>query len=147
MKRMTDMEKYLIRKFHKSMAGSRGYTLMELLAVIAILAVLLGIAVPSVVSVSGALKFAQRNDHARRIFLAAQANLTRLRAEGRLIYLRKEAEMPFRFRKTAAASRRRTGPGSMFIPRLPCLLTGRSGMPMPWFCPEKAWTQICGSGK
>ncbi|MGM9590815.1 MAG: hypothetical protein ACI3V0_11700 [Faecousia sp.] len=68
----------------KSKKGSLGYTLTELLVVIGILAVLCAIAIPSIITISRALKFRQRNDYAKTIFLAAQENLTEMRSDGSL---------------------------------------------------------------
>ena len=84
MKGNTDMRNRLIRKFTKCKEGSLGYTLTEMLVVIGIIAVLCAIAIPSVVAISRSLKFAQRNDYAKSIFMAAQANLTEMRADGGL---------------------------------------------------------------
>ena len=78
------MRNRLIRKFTKCKEGSLGYTLTEMLVVIGIIAVLCAIAIPSVVAISKSLKFAQRNDYAKSIFMAAQANLTEMRADGGL---------------------------------------------------------------
>lgn len=62
----------------------RGLTLLEMLTVIAILAVVSAIAIPSVLGIRNALLFREKNDHARTIFLAAQARLTQLRSSGAL---------------------------------------------------------------
>ena len=78
------MRKCLIEKLTKSKKGSLGYTLTELLAVIGILAVLCAIAIPSIITISRALKFRQRNDYAKTIFLAAQENLSEMRSDGSL---------------------------------------------------------------
>ena len=74
----------MIEKLTKSKKGSLGYTLTELLAVIGILAVLCAIAIPSIITISRALKFRQRNDYAKTIFLAAQENLSEMRSDGSL---------------------------------------------------------------
>lgn len=79
-----DMRKRLVEKLTKSKKGSLGYTLTELLVVIGILAVLCAIAIPSIITISRALKFRQRNDYAKTIFLAAQENLTEMRSDGSL---------------------------------------------------------------
>ena len=90
MKGNTDMSNRLISKFTKCKKGSLGYTLTELLVVIGIVVVLLAIAIPSVLAISKSLKFAQRNDYAKSIFMAAQANLTEMRADGGLTPLQSE---------------------------------------------------------
>ena len=85
---MTDMRKRLIEKFTKSKKGSLGYTLMEVLVVIGIIAVLCAIAIPSIAAISKALRFAQVNNYAKSIFLAAQQNLTEMRSDGGLAPVR-----------------------------------------------------------
>ena len=65
----------------------RGYTLMELMAVIVIIVVIAAVAIPSAVYIRDSLAFKQKNDYAKTIFLAAQANLTEMRADGRITRL------------------------------------------------------------
>lgn len=89
MKGNADMRKRLIEKFTKCKEGSLGYTLTELLVVIGIIAIVCAIAIPSVVTISKSLRFAQRNDYAKSIFMAAQANLTEMRADGGLAPLQR----------------------------------------------------------
>ncbi len=84
MKGNTDMRDRLIQKFTKAKKGSLGYTLTEMLVVIGIIAVICAIAIPSVIAISRALRFRQRNDYAKAIFMAAQANLTEMRSDGGL---------------------------------------------------------------
>lgn len=78
------MRDRLIQKFTKAKKGSLGYTLTEMLVVVGIIVALLAIAIPSVITISKALQFRQRNDYAKSIFLAAQANLTEMRSDGGL---------------------------------------------------------------
>lgn len=78
------MRKRLIEKITKSKKGSLGYTLMEVLVVIGIIAVLCAIAIPAIFAISRALRFAQVNNYAKSIFLAAQQNLTEMRSDGGL---------------------------------------------------------------
>ena len=61
-----------------------GFSLAELLTVVAILAVLIAVAVPAVVAASKTLKMRELDDTAREIFLAAQNTLTARKADGTL---------------------------------------------------------------
>lgn len=63
---------------------NRGFTLMEVMVVVAILAVVVLIAVPSVIKMRQNMKFAERNDYAKSIYMAAQSNLTQMRSMGEL---------------------------------------------------------------
>lgn len=76
------MRKRLIERIRKR--GKLGYTLTELLTVIGIIAVVCAIAIPSIFSIRNALRFAQANNYAKSIFLAAQQNLTEMRSDGGL---------------------------------------------------------------
>ena len=78
------MRKRLIERSTCAKKGSLGYTLTELLTVIGIIAVLCAIAIPSVIAIRDSLRFAQSNDYAKSIFLAAQQNLSELRSDGSL---------------------------------------------------------------
>ena len=80
------MWKSLIDKF-TGKDRKRGYTMTELLAVIGIIAVVVAIAIPSIFFISRTLKFKQRNDYAKTVFLAAQANLSEMRSDGSLFKL------------------------------------------------------------
>ncbi len=69
-------------KFAKRRKG-KGFTLAEVLIVVAIVAVLLAVAIPNVISYYRSLKLTELDDSARTIFLAAQNRLTALKNEGR----------------------------------------------------------------
>ena len=80
------MWRSLIDKFNRK-DRKRGYTMTELLAVLGIIAVVVAIAIPSIYVISRTLKFKQRNDYAKTIFMAAQANLSEMRSDGSLFKL------------------------------------------------------------
>ena len=85
------MWRSLIDKFNRK-GRKQGYTMTELLAVLGIIAVVVAIAIPSIFFISRALKFKQRNDYAKTIFLAAQANLSEMRSDGRLDKLQSDSD-------------------------------------------------------
>lgn len=64
---------------------------MELLIVIAILGVVSLIAIPSLLSMRESLDAKQSNDYAKAIFMAAQANLSKMRSEGDLAQLQPDS--------------------------------------------------------
>ena len=68
-------------------SGRKGYTLAELMSVVAIIAVVLAIAIPSVIAIHRSLTFRQNNDYAKSVFMAAQANLSNKRSDGELVEL------------------------------------------------------------
>ena len=78
------MRKRLIERITHAKKGSLGYTLTEMMVVIGIIAVVCAIAIPSIIAIRDALRFAQANNYAKSIFLAAQQNLTELRSDGGL---------------------------------------------------------------
>ena len=65
---------------------SHGFTLAEVLIVVAIIGVLLAIAVPNVIGYYRSLKLTELDDSARSIFVAAQNRLTALKSAGANLY-------------------------------------------------------------
>lgn len=78
------MRKRLIERITHAKKGSLGYTLTEMLVVVGIIAIVCAIAIPSIIAIRDALRFAQANNYAKSIFLAAQQNLTEMRSDGGL---------------------------------------------------------------
>ena len=65
---------------------SHGFTLAEVLIVVAIIGVLLAIAVPNVIGYYRSLKLTELDDSARSIFVAAQNRLTAMKSAGANLY-------------------------------------------------------------
>jgi len=84
------MRKYLPKSKRKR--WNQGFTLLEILVVIAILGVVSLIAIPSVASLGKSLNAAQSDEYAKTIFIAAQANLSKMRSEGTLSQLQPDAD-------------------------------------------------------
>ena len=63
---------------------SAGFTLTEMLAAVAIIAVLLAVAIPGAVTLQRDLRISQQNDFAREIYAAAQYSITLHRTAGTL---------------------------------------------------------------
>lgn len=62
----------------------RGFSMTEMLAVLAVLAVLMAVAMPNVISLKKSLDMAQLDEQAKQIYLAAQSSATALQTNGRL---------------------------------------------------------------
>lgn len=72
--------------------SKKGYTLTEMLAVVAIIAVIAAIAIPSLLTARRNLEFKRLNEHAKEVYLAAQSNLAEKRAAGQLGQLQAERD-------------------------------------------------------
>ena len=62
----------------------KGFTMMEVMVTVGIIAVIAAIAIPSVISMRKNMDYKQRCDYAKTIFLAAQSNLADMRSTGEL---------------------------------------------------------------
>ncbi len=69
-----------------------GFTLLEMMAVVAIIVVLLGVTIVGIVSMRKTMKLKEYDDYAKTIFMAAQSNLSAMRANGELEGLQAESE-------------------------------------------------------
>ena len=61
---------------------SQGFTLAEVLIVVAIIVILLAVAIPNIISYYRSLKLTELDDSARTIFMAAQNRLTAMKSAG-----------------------------------------------------------------
>lgn len=61
-----------------------GFTLMETVIVVAVMAILAGLAIPAVILLQKSLYIAKMDDYARQIFLAAQSEMSTMKDSGRL---------------------------------------------------------------
>ena len=62
----------------------RGFTLQEMLLVILLFAILAGLAIPGVIALQRSLHMKKLDEYARQIYIAAQNELTEMKASGRL---------------------------------------------------------------
>ncbi len=69
---------------HKLMNNSKGFTLMEVIIVIAIIAILMSIAIPSITGYMESAKEVSDMSTARSVLIAAQAGVIEARASGEL---------------------------------------------------------------
>ena len=76
-----------IREKLTGRSGRKGYTMTELLTVVAIIAVVCAIAIPSIFAIRRSLLYKENNEYAKTVFMAAQANLTNMRSDGQLAEL------------------------------------------------------------
>lgn len=81
------MRNYFTRKSRQHF----GFTLMETLLVVALLAIIVTITVTSIVVIRKNMQFKQCNDSAHAIYMASQTNLTQMRSMGELPLLEEAA--------------------------------------------------------
>lgn len=72
----------IFRFFHKN--KRKGFTLMETLVTVGIVAVLCAIAIPSIITVNRSMNERDLDNSARAVYLAAQSNLAQMRSSGDL---------------------------------------------------------------
>ena len=72
----------ILRFFHKN--KRKGFTLIETLVTVGIVAVLCGIAIPSIVTMNRSMNERELENSARAVYLAAQSNLAQMRSSGDL---------------------------------------------------------------
>ena len=77
---------------NSSRRSKRGFTLQEMLLVIAIFAILAGLAIPGVIALQRSLHMKKLDEYARQIYVAAQNELTEMKSSGRLELFAKELE-------------------------------------------------------
>lgn len=75
-----------------SCRGKRGFTVQEMLLVVLLFAILAGLAIPGVVALQRSLHMKKLDEFARQIYVAAQNELTNMKASGRLEMLSAELE-------------------------------------------------------
>lgn len=81
----------ILRFFHKT--DRKGFTLMETLVTVGIVAVLCAIAIPSIITLNRSMKERDLNNSARAVYLAAQSNLAQMRSSGDLAVLAAMTEL------------------------------------------------------
>lgn len=72
----------ILRFFHKN--KRKGFTLIETLVTVGIVAVLCAIAIPSIITVNRSMNERDLDNSARAVYLAAQSNLAQMRSSGDL---------------------------------------------------------------
>ena len=70
-------------KLLRKMKGHRGFTFVEMIVVIAILAIITAVAVPSVASYTTSIKLMELDDSARAIYMAVQNRFTTMKEAGK----------------------------------------------------------------
>lgn len=72
----------ILRFFHKN--KRKGFTLIETLVTVGLVAVLCGIAIPSIITMNRSMNERELENSARAVYLAAQSNLAQMRSSGDL---------------------------------------------------------------
>lgn len=81
----------IFRVFAKK--SRKGFTLMETMVTVGIVAILCAIAIPAIVSVNRSLSFRDLDNSARSVYLAAESNLAQMRSSGDLAALAEMTEL------------------------------------------------------
>ena len=74
----------MLKNAFRKVKNKLGFTMVEVLVVVGIIAITTGIAIPTLISVNRSTKLTKHNDYAKAIYLAAQDNLNQMRAAGEL---------------------------------------------------------------
>ena len=72
--------------------SKRGFTMQEMLLVVLMFAILAGLAIPGVIALQRSLHMKKLDEYARQIYVAAQNELTNMKASGRLELLESQLE-------------------------------------------------------
>ncbi len=72
--------------------GRRGFTVQEMLLVVLLFAIMAGLAIPGVIALQRSLHMKKLDEFARQIYVAAQNELTNMKASGRLELLSAQSE-------------------------------------------------------
>ena len=74
----------MLKNAFRKVKNKLGFTMVEVLVVVGIIAITTGIAIPTMISVSKSTRLTKYNDYAKAIYMAAQDNLNQMRAAGEL---------------------------------------------------------------
>jgi len=79
----------------KRLFNKKGFTLMELIGAIGIIAILCAIAIPTIAKLKKSTDTQQQNDYAKSIYLAAQDNLSSLKVNGSIVRLSSKSNQTY----------------------------------------------------
>ena len=107
------------RLFFRKKQRRRGFTLLETVVAAGIIAVLLGIAIPSVIYIKGSLDAKQRDNYAKSIYLSVQTQLTMMHSAGTLPELHPAGSTPHAIPRTDNAGFTGSTEGFCYITSAP----------------------------